>query len=368
MFSCPCRSVWLRVAVAGLGLAVIVSGLSFAAVPDDEPKKEDKKEDKKAEPKKEPARKDNLKKNLPVPGQFDGIFQNLPQGVDPEQLRQMQAEMQRMMRDMQNQFPGGVGGFAGNHLLGGFNRQGRLGVRIATPNATLTDQLDLPKGQGIVLEDVQAESPAAKAGFKNNDILLELNGKNVPANTPEFVKLVGEIKADKAVDAVVLRKGKRESIKGLTLPEAKAEDEPPFFKGPVIGGGIGGAPGAFPGAPGGFGGIQGGAGAIGRLPQAGGGAFGGGGIVGQQVSTSVFRTDDRFTTRHQEGTLIITVTGTLDNGRAKVSAINVQDGRESHKYESADKVAEQYKDKVNNLIEMSERSGGKIELKTPKTK
>ena len=360
MFSGSYLTGWLRVAAAGLGLAVIVSGLSFGAAPNDEPKPDDKKDEKKADQPKEPAKKDTTKKKVPVPGEeFEGFFQNLPQGVGPEQLREMQAEMQKKIREMQAQFPGGAqGGFARGNPMFGFGHQGRLGVRVAAPNATLTDQLDLPKGQGIVIEDVQAESAAAKAGFKTNDILLELNGKNVPANPREFTTMIGELKAGKAVDAVVLRKGKRETIKGLTLPEVKAENEPPFFKGPVAGGGIGGPPAI---------GFQGGAGA--GFPGGAQGGFGGGFAAGgQQVSTSVFRTDDRFTTRHQEGSLVITVTGTLDNGKAKVSGINVQDGRESHKYESLDKVAEQYRDKVSNLIEMSEKSGGRIELKAPKIK
>ena len=82
--------------------------------------------------------------------------------------------------------------------------------------------------------------------------------------------------------------------------------------------------------------------------------------------TTVFRTDNRFTTRHQEGTLVITVNGTVADGKAHLSGIQVQDGRESHKYESVDKVPEQYRDKVKNLVEMSERSNAKIEIKTPK--
>jgi hypothetical protein len=79
--------------------------------------------------------------------------------------------------------------------------------------------------------------------------------------------------------------------------------------------------------------------------------------------TSVFRSNDRFTTRHQEGSLIITVTGTVADGKAKVKEINVQDGRESNKYEAVDKVPEQYRDKAKSLIEMTEKSGGRIELK-----
>src|SRR6516165_7235618 len=114
MFLRSYHTAWLRVAAVGLGLAVIVSGLSFAAASSDEPKQDEKKDEKQAEqPKEPPAKKDTTKKKVPVPGEeFEGFFQNLPQGVAPEQLREMQAEMLGRMREMQPQFPGGAqGGF-----------------------------------------------------------------------------------------------------------------------------------------------------------------------------------------------------------------------------------------------------------------
>src|SRR5207247_5287043 len=134
---------------------------------------------------------------------------------------------------------------------------------------TLTEQLDLPKGQGLVVDNVQDESAAAKAGIKANDILLELAGKVVPANPRDFVKMLDDVKAEKPVDVTVLRKGKRETIKGLSLPEAKAEaGQPGPFRGFP-----GGAPGGFPGGAGAPGGFPGGAGAPGgALPP---GGFGG---------------------------------------------------------------------------------------------
>jgi Trypsin-like serine proteases, typically periplasmic, contain C-terminal PDZ domain len=70
----------------------------------------------------------------------------------------------------------------------------------------------------LVIDQVVADSPAAKGGIKNNDILLEFNGKPVPNNVQEFVRSIHDIKADSKVDAVVLRKGKKETIKGLTCP------------------------------------------------------------------------------------------------------------------------------------------------------
>jgi hypothetical protein len=81
--------------------------------------------------------------------------------------------------------------------------------------------------------------------------------------------------------------------------------------------------------------------------------------------TTMFRTKDSFTTRHQEGSLIITVTGKVADGKTKLGEIQVQDGQVAHKYESVDKVPDQYQDKVKNLVEMSEKSSLKIEVKTP---
>ncbi len=79
----------------------------------------------------------------------------------------------------------------------------------------------------------------------------------------------------------------------------------------------------------------------------------------------MFRTPERFTLRHQEGNLIITLTGKVADGKAKVNEINVQDGLQTFKYESLDKVPQQYHDKAKNLIEMSEKGSARIEIKTP---
>ncbi|HMF12727.1 MAG TPA: PDZ domain-containing protein, partial [Gemmataceae bacterium] len=214
------------------------------------------------------------------------------------------------------------------------------------------EQLDLPKGQGWVITRVLDNSAAAKAGIKANDIFLELNGKPVPNDESKFFKLLDDVKANTPVDAVVLRKGKRETIKGLSLPEAKAVK-------PQVGEG-------FPGGGFGIGGFQpGGVAGFGGFPgQQGGIGFGGFGGGPGQVMTTMIRTDDRFTTRYQEGSLIITLTGTVADGKAKLGAIHVQDGNDSKRYESVDKVPEQYRDKVKHLVETSEKGSVRVEIKT----
>jgi membrane-associated protease RseP (regulator of RpoE activity) len=247
------------------------------------------------------------------------------------------------------------GGLAGQYFgeMFGGPVHGRLGISISRPSAALADQLDLPKGQGIVIEQVMPDSAAAKAGFKPHDILLELNGKKVSGDPQALSRAVQKIEAKTEFDAVVLRKGKKQTIKDISMPEVQETSG--------VWGAQPGAPGAtpaMPGFPGGSGGrmgmMMGGVG-----PGQGFGVFNSAGR--HDVMTTVIRNEDRFTTRYQEGSLIITLTGRVADGKAKVGKIHVQDGRESHSYESASNVPEEYRDKVENLIAMSEKGNLKVE-------
>jgi hypothetical protein len=162
-----------------------------------------------------------------------------------------------------------------------------------------------------------------------------------------------------------MRRGKRETLKGLKLPEARDSGTGVRFGF----GGPGMPPMTMPAMPGMAGGI-GGAGGIGL---GGGRGVGPGfnfnvnppafGANGGGVMTTTFRTDDRFTSRHQEGNLVITVTGKVEDGKAKVGEIQVQDGRESHKYESLENVPEAYRDKAKHLADLVEKDGVRIRVK-----
>jgi beta-lactamase regulating signal transducer with metallopeptidase domain/C-terminal processing protease CtpA/Prc len=113
---------------------------------------------------------------------------------------------------------------------------GKLGIAIGSPSDDLIAQLDLPKGQGIIIQSVVADSPAAKAGFQPHDILVEFNGKPVSSEPEAFVKAVAELKSGAKLDALVLRKGKKVQIKGIVLADAKpAPDKDVFIKTPRTG-------------------------------------------------------------------------------------------------------------------------------------
>jgi hypothetical protein len=83
------------------------------------------------------------------------------------------------------------------------------------------------------------------------------------------------------------------------------------------------------------------------------------------IMTTIFRNDDHFTARHQEGSLVISVTGSAGEGKFAVSSIHVQDGKQNDSYESVHKVPEEYRDKVANLVEMTKTGNIKVELRTP---
>jgi hypothetical protein len=140
-----------------------------------------------------------------------------------DQLQKMMEMMNRQVVDQMKQlqpglFPGGnlppdAGGRLKNDL--------RLGIRVEKLSPVLADQFDLPGDKGMVITGVAPDSAARKAGIKENDILLEIGGKAVPGDAAEFQKLINEFKPDQQVDVVVFRKGKKESIKNVTLPVAK---------------------------------------------------------------------------------------------------------------------------------------------------
>ena len=349
---CPRR--WSMAAACGLlSLAVLAAGVTLraSAAPAPEPKKDEPKQE---QPQAEQPAPPTAVPDVPLPD-LDDLLKNLPSNIDAaqaktiqEQMKQVREQMRRMMEMQRRQ--GGFG--AGLPLapafpngLNGLSQDGRLGAVVEKPSETLVQQLDLPADQGLVVDEVAPDSAAAKAGVKPHDILLELDGKPVPSDVNEFRKTLDGVKADKPVDLVVMRKGRKETVKGLSLPEAKAALpalpglNPPLLNTVPVP--------LFPPnlAP--------------NVPNIAAAASGNG------VTTTTVRTNDHFTMRSQEGGLIITLTGKVENGKAQVSQIGVQDGGESNTYPSVDKAPEKYREKIKNLIEMSEKGSVKVDVKAP---
>jgi hypothetical protein len=229
----------------------------------------------------------------------------------------------------------------------------RLGAAIESVSEALQTQLDLPKNRGVILTDVAKDSAAAKAGLQKHDIVIKWDGKEVAGNAGEFAKLLADAPAKKAFSAVVLRKGKEVAIKDVTLPETAANTQLKIYQCPsdgtcntiMVGEKL----------------WQYSQNAV--MPD-GSVRFLGGDWLGENVQnkllTTTHRQDDRFTTRYQEGSLIITLTGTIKDNKAAVSQVKVIDGAKEYRYESIDKTPEEYRDKARDLVKSAESNRNPI--------
>jgi hypothetical protein len=256
----------------------------------------------------------------------------VPDIGDLTRLMQMMMQMQnQQLQQMMNQQAAQLGG--GRGFGSASATETRLGALIQAPPDALTEQLDLPAGQGQVVTKVNPGEPAERAGVQAHDILLELDGKPVSSDPATFARSVADIKAKVPVDVLVLRKGAKKKLAGLTLAEAPLEEA----------GGLGGFP-QLPPLPGrGFGprGLNIPHGPVGGLPGNGAGALGGQNALGGGT----------FSVSLEQDGVTIDVAGTTDNGVATVTDITITDGGKPRHFPSVDKVPEEYRDKVKALID-----------------
>lgn len=101
--------------------------------------------------------------------------------------------------------------------------RGWLGVVIQNVNQDLAKALGMEKPMGVVISSVQEDSPADKAGLKEEDVIIKFNGKKVH-NTIELSTWVATTGPDKEVTLTILRDGKEKNIK-VKLGELKEEEQ-----------------------------------------------------------------------------------------------------------------------------------------------
>ena len=61
--------------------------------------------------------------------------------------------------------------------------RGRLGVSVQSVNQTLANSFGLKQPQGALISQVEPDGPAAKAGLKPGDVILQVNGVPVTSST-----------------------------------------------------------------------------------------------------------------------------------------------------------------------------------------
>jgi serine protease Do len=95
-----------------------------------------------------------------------------------------------------------------------------LGVESQEVNSEKAKELKLPAERGVLLERIVPDSPAAKAGLKEHDVITEINGQRVEG-AAQFRRMIREIPAGRTVQLTVWREGHAQTI-AATL--GKSED------------------------------------------------------------------------------------------------------------------------------------------------
>jgi len=86
-----------------------------------------------------------------------------------------------------------------------------LGVDVAEIGAERARALQLPEERGVEITRIAPDSPAAKAGLKAGDVVLEYNGQRVEG-TEQFIRLVRETPVGRTVKLLISRGGATQTL------------------------------------------------------------------------------------------------------------------------------------------------------------
>jgi serine protease Do len=109
--------------------------------------------------------------------------------------------------------------------------RGWLGVEVQPVTANMADSLGLKKAEGVIVDERMADSPAAKAGLENGDVITAVNGKPIK-DAREFARTIGGLAPNSSVKFDVVRNGATKSLTATlaTMPSehtAQAETASP---------------------------------------------------------------------------------------------------------------------------------------------
>lgn len=199
-------------------------------------------------------------------------------------------------------------------VKGAGDAHGRFGLRFSPLSNDLREHLGLPKEQGLVIEEVFAGTPAAKAGVKAKDIVLKLNDQTIPSDTGKAAALFANVKDGASVDLTILRRGKEEVIKGIKPSARDAGVRDLLITRPPL---------LFSDG----------------LPEKG-------------ALVTIRNEAGKFTAELREKQLTIQLKGTLNDGKAVNLDIRIKEGTTEFKGTDANAVPEAWRQRVQRLLQL----------------
>jgi serine protease Do len=92
--------------------------------------------------------------------------------------------------------------------LGGTGRA-RLGVRLQDLNSDLAAYFSVPDGKGVLIVEVEKDSPASRAGLKSGDVILKV-GDHDTFDSDDVVRAIRD--QDGKVAISILRRGQKQTV------------------------------------------------------------------------------------------------------------------------------------------------------------
>jgi serine protease Do len=110
-------------------------------------------------------------------------------------------------------------------------KRGWIGVSYQSVTDDIADSFGLDRARGVLVANVTADGPAAKAGIKRNDIILTFAGQEVP-DLRRFPRIVANARVGATVDVVVWRQGKETPLKLRIGEQEEPEKQNASAQGP----------------------------------------------------------------------------------------------------------------------------------------
>ncbi|MBN9521132.1 PDZ domain-containing protein [bacterium] len=217
---------------------------------------------------------------------------------------------------------------------------GRLGIRVDRVAPGVAEDNNVPAGRGVLAAEVLPNTPAAKAGVKANDIVIEFAGQPVTDEPAAFVAQVRRARAGEKHDMTVIRDGQRVAIRGVVLPAADAPVNPRLRLleelAPIVG--PDGRP-LIEGIPG-----------RGAAPREGG---------RRSSGATVEVRDGEATVSAEENGVRFTIVGTVGPDRLVPTKIDVTENGRTVSAESVDRLPEQYRARARQLLDHVRMTDGR---------
>jgi len=119
---------------------------------------------------------------------------------------------------------GNLGRYASRYLKEVFIFRGKLGMEVHDVNSDLAKVLGLKKPIGVLVLDVDDDSPVYEAGVRAGDVVVEINGEEVE-DVDDLVDIIGDMDFEKGdvVKMKVVRRGREKTI-SLKITEENYEE------------------------------------------------------------------------------------------------------------------------------------------------